>query len=306
VIKYLRHSEIDKLRWDEAISAASNGLVYAFTWYLDIVSPGWDALVEDDYISVFPLTWRKKAGIHYLYQPFFTQQLGLFSRNLITPGKIKEFIYAIPEKFRLVEVQLNSENIITEADYFSVFNRRTHHLDLSPSYENISSNYSENIKRNLKKFKRSGLEISSNASITQIVDLFRKNRGKKIETLKKKDFEVFVKLIEHAQMRNCVEIRCIYNESHSLIAGAIFLHSPHSYIFLFSAANAEAKENGSMSALIDNFIRHHDNEIKYLDFEGSMDENLSRFYRSFGSNEVVYLQIRKNNLPPLIRWLKQK
>jgi hypothetical protein len=64
-----------------AIARSFNGIVYAYSWYLDIVSPGWDALVKDDYKSVMPLTWRKKYGIKYLYQPFFTQQLGVFSSD---------------------------------------------------------------------------------------------------------------------------------------------------------------------------------------------------------------------------------
>jgi hypothetical protein len=59
-----------------------------------------------------------------------------------------------------------------------------------------------------------------------------------------------------------------------------------------------------MSQLIDSFIRDHSGEEVYLDFEGSMDLNLARFYKGFGSKEVVYLQIRKNNLPGIIRWLK--
>jgi hypothetical protein len=59
-----------------------------------------------------------------------------------------------------------------------------------------------------------------------------------------------------------------------------------------------------MSAIINSFIREHSGEKLYLDFEGSMDANLSRFYKSFGSKEIVYLQIRKNNLPVLLRWLK--
>ena len=59
-----------------------------------------------------------------------------------------------------------------------------------------------------------------------------------------------------------------------------------------------------MSFLIDSFIKNHSGENKVLDFEGSMDNNLARFYKSFGSEEIVYLQILKNKLPFFIRWLK--
>src|ERR1700759_1778470 len=75
MISYLSHSDIDKLRWDACISHAQYSIIYGYSWYLDMVSPGWDALVDDDYQSVFPLTWKKKFGLYYLSQPNFAQHL---------------------------------------------------------------------------------------------------------------------------------------------------------------------------------------------------------------------------------------
>jgi hypothetical protein len=37
-IKHLEHSEIDYEKWNKSILHAKNQLVYAETWYLDIVS----------------------------------------------------------------------------------------------------------------------------------------------------------------------------------------------------------------------------------------------------------------------------
>src|ERR1700692_3437990 len=90
MIHYLKHNAIDKRRWDEAIDRAFNGMIYAKSWYLDIVSPQWDALVSDDYRAVMPLTWRRKFGVYYLYQPFFTQQLGVFTTPLPPEGGYKQ------------------------------------------------------------------------------------------------------------------------------------------------------------------------------------------------------------------------
>ena len=42
-----------------------------------------------------------------------------------------------------------------------------------------------------------------------------------------------------------------------------------------------------------------------FDFEGSNLPGVARLYKGFGSKENVYLQIRKNNLPKLVRWLKR-
>jgi hypothetical protein len=60
LITYLKHTEIDKYKWDACITRASNSLVYAYSWFLDVVSPNWDALILDDYTAVMPITHRKK------------------------------------------------------------------------------------------------------------------------------------------------------------------------------------------------------------------------------------------------------
>ena len=81
MIRYLTHNQIDKQRWDDCIEKSPDGIVYAWSWYLDVVHPSWEALVEDDYEAVMPLTGNKKFGVNYLFQPFFTQKFGTFERK---------------------------------------------------------------------------------------------------------------------------------------------------------------------------------------------------------------------------------
>ncbi len=304
MISYLEHHQIDKSKWDRCIRQAPNALIYARSWYLDIVSPGWSALVEGDYKTVFPLTWKKKYGFYYLYQPFFTQQLGLFSgEKKIAEKTVDKFLESIPDLFRLIEIQLNSANGCSKKE-FSVFERITHHLDLNHSYEKIRSLYSENLKRNIRRAAGNTLEISTDIDPADIIQLFRRNKGKEISTLENKDYRVLLRLVETAKQEKHVAVLGAKTGG-KVCAGAVFMKSDHEYIFFFSATNEEARAAGAMSLLIDSFIRAHAGEKMNLDFEGSMDKNLARFYKSFGSKEVVYLQIKKNNLPSYIRWIKK-
>ncbi|RZL16335.1 MAG: hypothetical protein EOO62_01560, partial [Hymenobacter sp.] len=81
MIRYLRSGEVDRPQWDALLTRAPNGLIYGLSWYLDIVSPGWAALVKEEagrYVAVLPLPVRTKFGLKYLKQPLFAQQLGLF------------------------------------------------------------------------------------------------------------------------------------------------------------------------------------------------------------------------------------
>ena len=305
MIRYLQHKEIDKSKWDDCLQSSPNKIVYASSWYLDVVSPSWEALVEDDYKSIFPLCSRRKYGFDYLYQPHFTQQGGLFSREPIsTEEKLKAFLDAIPTKFKLIEINLNSGNEISSFKNNNFNKRKTHHLELNSSIDELRKQYSENLKRNLKKAKQIDQKIELSNEIELIIELFRNERGKDIKQLGEKEYQTLIQIVSEASRRNLVEIISTKNEAGKLTAGAILLESYSSYIFLFSATGPESRETGSMALIIDHFIEKHQQENKVLDFEGSMDDHLSRFYKGFGSQEIVYLQNIKNTLPIPFRWFK--
>ena len=67
-ITYVKRDDIDTAKWDSCIARSVNGIVYAYSWYLDIVAENWDALIGDDYQAVFPLPHNVKYGISYIYQ----------------------------------------------------------------------------------------------------------------------------------------------------------------------------------------------------------------------------------------------
>ncbi|MEZ5197052.1 MAG: hypothetical protein R2764_11780 [Bacteroidales bacterium] len=117
MIKYLQNHQIEKSKWDACIKESVNGMVYANSWYLDIVAEDWEALVEDDYERVFPLTTGRKWGIDYLYQPVFTQQLGLFSKSSLSQDTVSCFLDSIPEKYKFIEINLNTFNKVGSNTY---------------------------------------------------------------------------------------------------------------------------------------------------------------------------------------------
>lgn len=311
MIRYLSHEQIDKHRWDNCISNSFNGIIYAYSWYLDIVCPSWEALVENDYERVFPLSPGRKAGINYLFQPFFTQQLGVFSRNKLSEENIKDFINSIPAKFKFVEINLNTFNK-PDAAKFHLVQNLTHELDLIPSYENIHHHFSDNIKRNVRQAINAGLTISPATPADAIIKIFRQNKGKEIETLKEKEYFILKKIISQCLYKKIAHVWGVNTKEGNLCAGAIFVESNRKVIFLFSATNAEARANGAMSFLIDSFIRENSQRNLTLDFEGSNNLNLARFYKSFGAKECIFYMYKKNDLPfvlsksvTFIKWLRK-
>ena len=82
----------------------------------------------------------------------------------------------------------------------------------------------------------------------------------------------------------------------TLSAGAFFLFDQERVYFLFAASSAEARENGAMFLLIDEFIAENAGKNFLLDFEGGNDPNLGRFYKSFGAFAVSYQALQLNRL----------
>lgn len=303
MIRHLHHHEIDKERWDDVIKKSFNGIIYAYSWYLDIVSPGWEALVSDDFKKVMPLTGGKKLGINYLFTPFFVQQLGVFSNSKLSADDVRGFLKAIPKKYRYWEVNLNTFNNIG-GDSVEVKPNLTHELDLIRDITAIRKDYAENTRRNIKKADLQNLKVIKDPSREEIIALFRNDRGKDVAVLKEGHYDILRKLLQALDARGRLHTRGAVNEKGELVAGAFFVESNGKVIFLFSGNSAEGKEKGAMFLIIDHFIAENAHANLVLDFEGSNDPQLARFYRGFGAKECVYLQARMNNLPWVIRWYK--
>ncbi len=302
-ITHLNHSQIDKSKWDECIDRSHNRIIYAQSWYLDIVCKGWEALVIADYETVMPLTRGNKFGINYLYQPFFTQQLGIFSRKESNQKLVDKFLASIPAKFKFIDIALNKGNDC-ESGEFQTKSNVNYELKLDKSYYEIAKGYSSNTKRNINKAAQHKLTIRSDVSTVKLIQLFRNNLGKGLKNIKDGHYQLLKQIMDRSLFELDGEIYGLNSFSGELCAGAFFLKSYDSYIFLFSATNDESKENGAMFLIIDQFIRTHADEKIILDFEGSNIKSLARFYKSFGANEFNYLRIKKNNLPGLIKLFK--
>lgn len=302
MIKYYKNEEIDFKKWDECISKSLNSLIYANSWYLNLVAENWDALIEGDYQSVMPLVYRKKFGIYYIFPPFFTQQLGVFSKDIITSKKLEDFLKAIPLHFKYIEIHLNNENIYKIESSFSLIKNKNYVLELNNNYEIIKSKYSENLKRNLKKAEKNNLKITENIKPEDIINLFRNNKGKEFLHLKDNDYKRLNRLIYSLLHKGNIKTYGVYNLVNNLCSGAVFLFYKNRVIFIFSATDNEAKRIFAMPSIIDNFIKTYSYSGLILDFEGSNDQNLARFYKSFGSKEDNYHTVIINRLPLLLRY----
>ncbi len=297
-IRYLQQSQIDKIKWDNCISSAENGLIYGYSFYLDCMSKHWDALVLNDYEAVMPLTWNMKYSIRYLYQPFLTAQLGVFGKS-VSRELVNDFIAAIPSSFRYIDIYLNYGN---EAK--NTRTRNNYILDLNKSYESLYENYRENIQRNIKKAKQYGCSIKKDVEIENVIDLaILQMRSQNEES--KENIERFRKLYQLLKTKNMVTTFGVLSTENKLLASAVFFFSHYRAYYILVGNHPEGKTTGASHALIDAFIKDHAEKNILLDFEGSDIPNLAFFYSSFGATLETYPVLKINRLPFYLRWIKK-
>jgi hypothetical protein len=301
MIKYLTYEFIDKAKWDACVSQSFNGVIYAYSWFLDVVCEEWEGLVEGDYERVFPINFKQKIGVNIIFQPFFTQQLGVISKTELTPSVVNDFLKAIPPKYKFVELNLNTHNK-PDVEGFTYIDQVNHELDLIGDYEKIRKNYSSNTKRNLAKAESAELSVVKGVKPDDVIQLFRENRGKDIKVLKEANYLKLKRLIYTCIYKGLGSVYGVYANGNELCAGAVFLKSKRKSVFIFSGLSAEGREKRAMFLLIDHYIRENSNKHLTLDFDGSNNEALSRFYKGFGSTRIDFVRISKNNLPAYLKW----
>ena len=179
MIKFVPHHLIDRDKYDRCVSQAKNSRIYAFSWYLDCVTEHWDALISESYKAVMPLPRRKKYGFNYIYTPPWTQQLGIFSQELITEEEIFRFINKIPVKFILVDYMLNASNRLETIPHKE---KNNFILSLNKSFEALLAGFNKNRRRVSKQnFDRFRIEKKGHSGV--FLSLF--NRQDKHFSIKK-------------------------------------------------------------------------------------------------------------------------
>lgn len=289
MIRLVKHGDIDATRWNETVGASGFPTVFCTYEMLDALVGGatWNALVMDDYDYVMPLPERSKFGVHYVYSPFFVSQMGIFSAKPVTAQITSDFFNALPSADKHVDLLLNQSNATDFIDSYTI-SLVTHTLALYKDYQELSSAYSQNTRRNVKAARKSDLVMKSDeVGVEQVVRLFQENRGQRKEVrFKPKDYEILTQAASVLKSQGLLEVLSVHTREGQLIAGALMVRDFQRYRFWFSGRDAQFADQKAMFFLLDEFINRHAGTPFLLDFNGSMNENVARLYKGFGGQPL--------------------
>lgn len=312
MLRYLPNSQINYQQWDACVEASPQAIVYGLSWYLDVVSPGWAGLVEEQsgrYLTVMPLPEASKIGITYLRQPFFAQQLGLFSvrDQAAWTGALDQVLhhYALISKYSF---NTGNGQLAFPADpQLQVQAHYTHHLDLSPPYETLCRQYSRDRRLNLARARKAGLQVVESEDIRPLIALFRADAANRITGgAAEASYRILEDLFRVLKQKGLAQLCYTRTAGGEWDAGCLFVHYGGKIIYLFNAASVEGRRRNGRSLMIDRVIRQYAGQPYVFDFESpAAVASIIRVYRGFGSRPVPFYTIRCNHLPAPIRWVKQ-
>lgn len=299
-IRLLKNKEIDYKRWDACVAGSTNSLVYGQSWYLDLVSPDWHALVYGDYEYVMPLSIRQKLGLSFLLQPLYTQQQGIFPRaDLLVQNS---FLTLLRDKFKYIILHLHAGHLAPFPEGFDLQERKNCILNLSAPYEALKSNYSKHTRRQIKKAADNEVFIVKGIQSKDYMDLKFSLPGSKPNQAAMKTLK---QVIEYGTAQGNGIIYAAYTRENRLCSAAYFLFTQRLVTYLNAISDSEAKKVSAMHLIVDQFIREHAAMPLTLDFEGSVIAGVARFYEGFGAENETYFCLKYNKLPLPLRWIKK-
>ena len=301
----VERAQICDASWNEHILKSLQCVIYAQTFYLDIVCENWKALVWpslQDFEIVMPLPVRRKFGVTIIYQPHFCQFLGLFSTRPLTEFQLESFLRFISIEFSYISAyHFNPENSIRMSALavpdFEFKAMHTHWLKTNRSYQQLQADYSNDRKRNLRLGIAHNWQILESEDINPLISLFRDNHVKNIaggvdpaafvtlEALFKALYARGNALLFYACLNDCIH------------AGIMLVQAKGRTIYLFNAADRIGRAGNARTVLLDNYFKNNDNQSLIFDFESPDVKSIASFYRSFGSTPTLFYSMSKNELP---------
>lgn len=286
---------------DSNISLCANS-IFEQPWWLDVVCRDkWKEIIikeNDVVVGRWPIVFEGNDII----MPQLTQTIGFWISDQIILNdrngkKQREIIcqlldqlpYSVNVKVKLDSSVKDFMPMIWKG--YSVSPFVSYRLNDLSSWDNISSKFSTNVKKTLKRAHK-GLVVEHSNDVEKIFQLVDKTFNKR-----------FIKNpLPEELIREIYTTASKYNSCHLLYAkdkngiihsGSIFVYDSNVFYHLVSGTDPMHKSSGAATLLITEGIKLASKTSCCFDFEGSMIEGINRFYSQFGADQMVYYQISK-------------
>lgn len=300
-LRLLTYDEIDIARWDAAVRSSYNSAVYGMSWYLDACFPGWCGLVYGDYEQVMCVPLKQKLGVSHALQPLFVQQAGIFSQTALKPADVKRFLTYLDKKIGKVQLYLTPQ-CTGLAQGFETQVRYSQFVSLVPPMDEIRKAYSDNVRRNIKKAGKAGVDVRYSDGFETVVAQFKNQSGSHVGQIGGEGFERLGALLSNLQLHTHCLVPQVLDADGNLLYAAFFSVFEKTVLYVKGAGTEMAKNTGAGHWMMDHMMQTFQVEgCTLFDFGGANAENVRKFNRQFGGGEFEYLCFNGGYLPSFLR-----
>lgn len=329
-IQIISYKALDKKKWNQVALGDRQllpGSIFISYEYLSAVSKSWYGLIVDDYVTVMPLIIKQKWGLEYLSVVPFARQLGVVGRKQISLEQILNKVLRFCKYGDLVFNEHNSEflkDIIHSREMpvkkGKFLEQPNYVISLKTGYDIIKGSYDSNLRREITKAKKGGLElfipevtpgwekvnISRSKLLYQVFDQNRVFLQKKMG--KKYDFASAMKTLED-MMNSDFGKRYFYPWAVLDAKGCIQMLDvfamDHARIYkMMSIVTESGRKLHAMAFGVDALLKFYSNQALIFDFMGSSLPGVRHWIENFGAKNDPYYIYRFNALPWPVNLLK--
>ncbi len=293
MLKQISNKEISRSWWDDTIAASPSGDPYPYSWYLDIICPGWNALLDENTGMLMPLPIRHKASIRYIYTPIFLQRLGFYSSATSGEESISALLDYLYKNYRLIDLAV--AGTIGEFDG-EVNGRNNYYLNLASDYSSLNKAFTPDCRRVVKLAISSKQKIVKGVDPGEAINLFRKGPGRNVKEIKLSDYNRLNELMLYCCNTGIGDIYGVYSGT-ELVYSLFYIKYSGKITMLFISTSALSRKMRSGYKVINRIIEENAGSGLIIDFAGSSIRGVEHFIQAFGSKREEYYHLYRNALP---------
>ncbi len=254
------------------------------------------------------ITYReKKFGLSIYRNPPYTPDIGPFLKvdasnpvSIMDNWKkalslIADFLEQLP--YSVMSFAVNPNTLDMQPfiwKKFKVIPGYTYILDLSKSVDDIWKGMSNERRKNINKGLKDSLSTQKADNLEIVRSLVLKTYSRQEKTTN--EFYLNKVLFDYANDNNSFSYVTYQNDRP--IACTFCIFDKKTVYYLLGGYDSNRKHHGAGAMAMWESIKYaKDSGLLYFDFEGSMNQNIEKYFRGFGGQLTPYYRINKAKLP---------
>ena len=280
-------------------------------WWLEAVCDGkkWDVALAydgDNIVGAMPFHFVRRMGFTFILQPQLTQFLGPlffygandtqshrldFEKNVVS--KLIDQLEVIKPAATIIHTSPQIVNWLPF--YWRGYRQTTRYTYRIPDISDVNAVFAA-FDKSKRQRKITKIEKQTSVRYDMTAADFAVFHHRYWESKGCKDLlsESFIERVCSAAIsRGQGVIGSLYDEDSKLLAARFVAYDNHSAYSLLSAMEPSLHRSGHSETLMWELIRYLSGKTHAFDFEGSMDEGIEYFYRSFGAQQTPFFELCK-------------